>query len=550
MVPQGSTRRRRAALPAAAALPLLLPAAAAAPDKEVSIKLGWWNETTQQVVCDLPQINLQFSSGNCVRLSKDLDLWTQAGITPPSDILLKLDCQGQEVSYKVLMDCAGATSPFNLLCMFSGATDCGGTKVVDASSFLQGVPTSVAGECQKKCAVIPDTISGVSTGSMAGEYCINVEVVSCAAVTPAPATPPPPPAPARPTPPTGTYQAAVRISYDGATECGDEPVWVLPAFTNGACMSLLDTAASASGQESSLGTLKSLGYDLTAKITCFPEDKAVDYAMALSADCEPDPSATYPLPNGWLDFGQCVHTEVMLDPSSLGGSDWGVALRQPVFMEVDNCWEVTPAPATPTPPAAPTPAPGPAATPAPGPAPAGPSQSPSAAPSASPVKPPPPRATAVPHTPGPPHATPVPHTPAPPSQSHTPVPHTPTPVQHTPVPHTPSPEHPSSSPLAATSASPARPASGTSTPSAAPPGTSGAAPHREHEGSSGDGGGPSGLEIALFIAAIVGLLGAIAFFVRAYRQRGGGTAVRRLNVDMRSDWRNEDDADEFNLVAD
>eukprot|EP00756_Hemistasia_phaeocysticola_P005546 Hpha_TRINITY_DN13380_c0_g1::TRINITY_DN13380_c0_g1_i1::g.95592::m.95592 len=311
-------------------------------DKEVGLNFGNYTEGAKEQTCPYPPINLQFTSDKCVFLDKDWQIWSSTGFALPVSMLLKFDCsKAGSATYQLYVDCEGASGAISLVCMFGSVQACG-RKVIDATSYLEFSSDAIDGVCQPQCVVIPDALGA----DLAGKYCMNMRVDHCVDMTPAPDTPPPAPKPDWPDPPTGLYQATVKLGLEDGETCSDDKMFNTPSFHNGDCIDLVNS----SGVELP-SSLSEFGMTLAVRFTCHPTARTVEYSTHTSADCKGDAYSDM-LPSGWANFGECIKTELVVSPSQVSSSvpDLGVAIRQPLYMEVDSCQPSTWAPTTPPPP--------------------------------------------------------------------------------------------------------------------------------------------------------------------------------------------------------
>eukprot|EP00756_Hemistasia_phaeocysticola_P059457 Hpha_TRINITY_DN36231_c0_g1::TRINITY_DN36231_c0_g1_i1::g.83249::m.83249 len=167
-------------------LAAVLPLVEGVRDKEVGLQFGMVDSGQTVPKCNSQVVRIEFASDSCIFLNSSWGLWEKVGVTLPGDILFKVQCTGDQVRYKFFLDCTkGSLAP---MCPWVGQEICG-VKAIDASTFMSTPGSTQVGECTKQCFNIPENIQGVSTGDMAGEHCVNINVKECGALTPPPATP-------------------------------------------------------------------------------------------------------------------------------------------------------------------------------------------------------------------------------------------------------------------------------------------------------------------------------------------------------------------------
>jgi len=305
-------------------------------DKEVGLEFGMYDES-KAPECPFPAINLQFSSEDCIYLDKDWAVWEQTNFKPPVSLLIKLNCGEGSASYKLYVDCEGASGDIAKFCDFMGATHCG-RKALDASEYLEFDTNTLNGICSRQCIKLPEGVGGKE-----GErerHCINMRVNHCAAMSPAPEISRTP-APVWPDPYPGMFSAVVRLGLQDGNGCPISQQFLTPPFQNGDCLDLVK----ASGVDVP-SSLSELGLTLAVKLTCYPNRRAFEYSTHTSSDCG---TASYSdkLPSGWGEYDTCIRTDLFFTPTDVPGApDMKVAIRQPVYLEVDGCGLATPNPPT------------------------------------------------------------------------------------------------------------------------------------------------------------------------------------------------------------
>eukprot|EP00756_Hemistasia_phaeocysticola_P067082 Hpha_TRINITY_DN9702_c0_g1::TRINITY_DN9702_c0_g1_i1::g.10324::m.10324 len=185
----------------------VFPSVAAQNDRAIKMQFGPAETDQNGPVCNSEIYELPISSADCVVLDSTWPIWETLNVSMPGDLLLQVKCTGDQVNFGFYLDCTkGDLAP---ACIFIGQNVCG-TKAVDASDFVTTPTSTTIGECTKECITIPSSVSGMPTGSLAGDHCLDMMVSECNPPDPSAAAPPPPPGgsvAAAPPPPPGTAAA-------------------------------------------------------------------------------------------------------------------------------------------------------------------------------------------------------------------------------------------------------------------------------------------------------------------------------------------------------
>eukprot|EP00756_Hemistasia_phaeocysticola_P050502 Hpha_TRINITY_DN25405_c0_g1::TRINITY_DN25405_c0_g1_i1::g.167737::m.167737 len=156
---------------------VLLPFVEGVRDQEMAIQFGMVDPGQTVPKCDSQVLTVQSASDSCIFLNSSWGMWESAGVALPGDVLFKVQCAGDSVNYKFYLDCTKGS--LSAVCPFIGQDACG-IKAIDASTFMTTPGSTKVGECNKQCISIPDNIQGMSTGALAGDHCMNINVKECA----------------------------------------------------------------------------------------------------------------------------------------------------------------------------------------------------------------------------------------------------------------------------------------------------------------------------------------------------------------------------------